>query len=148
MSFPCAASLHDLHLGGHSRPADFQEVTGQNSIVNMEYVSSLKFKIFGVTRKKLTCWYATQLFLIFRSNIEKIQVRFIQLKYALHKHFSTSKPDEHCHGQTHTQKIYVFWFSFGHILFNRMSFFLSNQQWLKVVVLSKAAHWSQRTDDI
>ena len=72
MSFSCAASLHDLHLWGHSQPADFQEVTAHNSIVNTEYVSSLKLIVgwketFSVTRKKLTCWYTTQLFLIFLS---------------------------------------------------------------------------------
>lgn len=56
MSFSCATSLHYLHLWGHSRPADFQEVTTQNSIVNVEYVGFLKLTVvrketFSVTRK-------------------------------------------------------------------------------------------------
>jgi len=72
MSFSCAASLHDLHLWGHSQAADFQEVRAHNSIANVEYVSSLKLTVgqkemFTVTRKKLTCWYTPQLFLIFLS---------------------------------------------------------------------------------
>lgn len=56
MSFSCATSLHYLHLWGHSWPADFQEVTTQNSIVNVEYVGLLKLTVvrketFSVTRK-------------------------------------------------------------------------------------------------
>lgn len=72
ISFSCAASPHDLHLWRHSRPADFQEVIAHNAIVDMEYVSSLKLTVgwketLSITREQLTCWYTTQLFLIFLS---------------------------------------------------------------------------------
>lgn len=44
-------------------------------------------------------------FSFFIQNFEKSQVQLIQLKYVLHTHFSTSKPDEHFQVHTHTIKI-------------------------------------------
>lgn len=94
MSFSCAASLHDLHLRGHSWPADFQEVTARNSIVNVEYVNSLKLTVgrkatFSIARKKLTCRYITQLFVIFHS-IKMCPIYFL----------AQARPDKHSHVQT------------------------------------------------
>lgn len=48
-------------------------------------------------------------FSFFIQNFEKIQVQFIPLKYVLHTHFSTGKPDKHSRAHTHTHKMkYVF----------------------------------------
>lgn len=103
MSFSYAASLCDLHLWGHSQPADFQEVTAHNSIVNVEYVSSLKL-LLGEKRhsvlpeKNLYADIPLSYFSFLFQNLDKVQ--FIPLKYVLHIYFSTSKPDKHSHVQT------------------------------------------------